>query len=128
MLADAHGKCKNLTEGLAALDDALTVIAATGIGIFEPESYRLKGEFLLSQDIQKSAEAEACFDEAIAIARRQQAKALELRATLSLARFWERPGRRAEGQALISTIYSTFIEGFGTPDLVEASAYLDNFS
>ncbi|QDV24218.1 serine/threonine-protein kinase [Aureliella helgolandensis] len=128
LLADAHGKCQNLTEGLVALEDAMTVVAATGICIFEPEIYRLKGEFLLSQDIQKSAEAEACYGEAIAIARRQQAKTLELRATLSLARFYERQGRFADGQAALSTIYGTFTEGFGTPDLVDAAAHLKRLS
>ena len=83
---------------------------------------RLKGEFLLAVDPDNPAEAEACFRQAVAIARRQQAKSLELRATMSLARLWQRQGRRDEARAALATVYGTFTEGFTTPDLVDAAA------
>ena len=75
-------------------------------------------------DPENPAEAEACFRQSVAIARRQQAKSLELRATMSLARLWQRQGRRDEARATLAAVYGTFTEGFTTPDLVDAAALL----
>jgi predicted ATPase len=72
-----------------------------------------------------AAEAEACFQQALDIARRQQAKSLELRAAMSLARLWQRQGKRAAAHALLAPIYGWFTEGFDTADLQEAKALLD---
>jgi predicted ATPase len=124
LLAEACGKGGKPAEGLAALADALTLIEQRGIHIYEPELHRLKGEYLLAFDPEKSADAEASFRQAVAIARRHRAKSLELRATMSLARLWQGQGRRDEARAALAAVYGTFTEGFTTPDLVDAAAFL----
>jgi predicted ATPase len=68
--------------------------------------------------------AEECFQQALAIARRQQAKSLELRAAMSLSRLWQQQGRRAAAHQLLAEVYGWFIEGFDTADLQEAKALL----
>ena len=68
------------------------------------------------------ADAEACFLKAIEIARRQQAKSLELRATTSLARLWQQQGKQKEAHRMLSEVYGWFTEGFDTKDLQEAKA------
>jgi len=86
--------------------------------------YRLQGALLLqlpSPDIRK---VEGCFHQALDVARHQQAKALELRAALSLARLWQRQGQRAAARQLLAESYSWFTEGFDTADLQEAKALL----
>jgi predicted ATPase len=128
LLAEAYGKGGNFTDGLAALREALTVVEETGICMYEPEMHRLKGEFLMYLDPENSADAEACFHEAVAIARRQQARSLELRATTSLARLWQRQGRPTEGHAALAAVYGTYTEGFTTPDLVDAAAQLNGLA
>jgi predicted ATPase len=128
LFADACGKEGNFTEGLAVLTEAISVVEKTGICIYEPEMHRLKGEFLLYVDPEKLAGAEACFRQAVAIARRHQAKSLELRATMSLARLWQRQGRRTEGHAALAAVYGTYTEGFTTPDLVDAAAQLNSLA
>jgi predicted ATPase len=70
-------------------------------------------------------EAEACFQQALAVARRQQAKSLELRAAMSLARLWQQQGKRQEAYALLAPIYGWFTEGFDTADLQEARVLLE---
>jgi predicted ATPase len=70
-------------------------------------------------------EAEACFHKAIEIARKQQAKSLELRAVMSLARLWQSQGKQAEARQMLAEIYGWFTEGFDTKDLQEAQALLD---
>src|SRR5262244_4649481 len=74
------------------------------------------------------SEAEECFKKAIEIARKQQAKSLELRATTSLARLWQRQGKQHEAYDLLSEIYNWFTEGFDTKDLQEAKALLEELS
>jgi predicted ATPase len=75
-----------------------------------------------------SAEVEACFQQALDIARCQQAKSLELRAALSLSRLWQRQGERAQARQLLAEVYGWFTEGFDTADLQEAKALLDEWS
>jgi adenylate cyclase len=70
-------------------------------------------------------EAEATFRCALDIARRQQAKSLELRAATSLARLWQHQGKRTEAHQLLAEVYGGFTEGFDTADLREAKALLD---
>src|SRR4029450_13626764 len=72
-----------------------------------------------------AAQAEACFQQALAIARRQQAKSLELREAMSLSRLWQHQGKRAAARELLAPIYGWFTEGFDTADLQEARALLD---
>jgi predicted ATPase len=101
------------------------VLNDTGERRWEAEVYRLKGELLLARSAEHDAEAETCFRQALAIARRQQAKSLELRAAMSLARLWQQQGKRGEAYDLLAPIYGWFTEGFDTADLQEAKALLD---
>ena len=71
------------------------------------------------------AEAEECFERALAVARAQQAKSWELRAATSLARLWRDQGKRDALRDLLAPVYGWFTEGFDTPDLKEAKALLD---
>ena len=121
MLAEACGKGGNFTEGLAVLAKALTEVEETGIRFYEPELRRLKGEFLLAVYPENPAEAEACFRQAVAIARRQQAKSLELRATMSLARLCQQQGRRDEARAALTAV-STALMPFSMVAMTRACA------
>jgi len=125
LLAEAHGTMEQPEAGLMALTEALTLVNTTGERWYESEIYRLKGELLLQQASDNQAEAEDCFHQAISIARSQQAKSLELRATTSLARLWQQQGKRQEAYDLLAPIYGWFTEGFDTADLQEAKALLD---
>ncbi len=107
-----------MTEALAAADEHEN-------RIHEPEIHRLKGELRLKQDDSNTAEAQICFERAIEIARKQSAKSLELRATMSLARLLAKEGRRDEARAMLAEIYGWFTEGFDTADLIDAKALLD---
>ncbi|HJY82525.1 MAG TPA: hypothetical protein VKK81_15770 [Candidatus Binatia bacterium] len=77
---------------------------------------------------QAEAEAEACFHKAIEIARKQQAKSLELRAVMSLSRLWQKQGRKEEARQMLAKIYGWFTEGFDTRDLQEAKALLEELN
>ena len=130
----------SLRLGLA---DALAAVARMGERFGEAELYRLKGELLLRAGPQLPASevvppdaprplpdtaAEACFHDAIVIARRQQAKVWELRAVRSLSRLWQQQGKRQAAYELLAPIYDWFTEGFDTMDLQEAKALLDDLS
>jgi predicted ATPase len=120
LLAEAYARIGQREEALTTLAEALAITEQTHEGFAEAELHRLKGELLL-----EPAEAEACFHQAIEIARRQKAKSFELRAVLSLSRLWQQQGKRAEARALLAEIYGWFTEGFDTADLQEARALLD---
>jgi hypothetical protein len=110
----------------------------------EAELYRLRGELLLTATGQgpqskvpkgrgssvrsRESAAVACFQKAIDMARQQRAKALELRAAMSLSRLWQRQGRREDAHQLLAPIYRLFTEGFDTADLQEANALLEELS
>jgi predicted ATPase len=83
---------------------------------------------LLAEAPEQASGTEGCFRHAIDTARRQQSRAWELRATMSLARLWQRRGRRDEARAALAAVYGTFTEGFTTPDLVDAAALLNSTS
>ncbi len=127
------------------LAEALTLMNKTGERYWEAELYRLKGELTLKQfqvsgskfQVQNSpesgvrspaSEAEECFLRAIDIARKQQAKSLELRAATSLARLWHQQGKKAAARALLAPVYQWFTEGFDTADLQDAKALLDELA
>ena len=132
-LARAYGQEGQGHKGQQVLDEALTLVHRTGERCYEAELYRLKGELLLQGGQrpkthgteQQVAEAEQSFRQALAVARRQQAKALELRAVMSLSRLWQRQGKQREAHQLLAEIYGWFTEGFDTADLQEAKALLD---
>ena len=112
------------------LAEALAAVDSTGERFWEAELYRLKGELLLAyaNTRQTWLEAEACFQQALEVARHQQAKSLELRTAMSLSRLWQRQGKRAEARQLLAPIYGWFTEGFDTADLQEAKALLEQCS
>jgi predicted ATPase len=93
-----------------------------------PELRRLEGELLLKEDSDNEVEAKQRFDQAIAIAKEQQSKSLQLRATISLARLFRDKGRLDEACTTLAEIYNWFTEGFDTADLKEAKALLDELS
>jgi tetratricopeptide (TPR) repeat protein len=123
-LAEAYGHEGPAETGLRVVAEALAVAQRTGERRDEAEILRIKGELLLQHAVANVPEAEACFQQALALARPQQAKSWELRAAMSLARLWQRQGKWAEARELLAEIYGWFTEGFDTADLREAKALL----
>jgi DNA-binding NtrC family response regulator/predicted ATPase len=154
LLAEAHGGAGQAEQGLLVLAEALATAHNTGERWWEAELHRLKGELLLLQAGGKGGsptahrttatvaevdmgepgrspplvEAEPCLLQALAIAQRQQAKPLELRAAVSLGRLWQRQGKGDAARRLLAETYGWFTEGFDTADLQEAKALLDALS
>jgi predicted ATPase len=125
LLAEAYGKVGHPEEGLTILGEALETVDNTGERYWEAELHRRKGELLLMQEGHKVEEAEECFQKALDIARRQQAKSLELRAAMSLSRLWQQQGKQEEARQMLADVYGWFTEGFDTADLQEAKALLE---
>jgi predicted ATPase len=139
-LAEAYGQAGQIEEGLATLTTASATIKQTGERWWEAEVHRLHGEFILQKvqvsgspsqsDLPPSAlcrpqlSSEACFLKAIEIARRQQAKSLELRAVVSLSRLWQKQGKKGAAHKMLAEIYGWFAEGLEAKDLQEAEALL----
>jgi predicted ATPase len=127
-LAEAYGKQGHTEKGLQVLEQAFATMNRSEERYFAAELHRLKGELLLAlhDDRQYVREAEACFWQAIHIAREQESRAFELRATMRLSRLWHQQGRCAEAYDLLADIYHWFTEGFGTLDLQEAQRQLED--
>jgi len=147
LLAEALGKNGQAGQGLRVLEEALAAAHRTGERYYEAELYRLKGDLLLMQPASRSVSQAAtggramvgvqptavpnaarCFNQAIVIARQQDAKSLELRAVMSVARLYRNQGRHEEARNLLAEVYNRFCEGFDTKDLREAKALLDTLS
>jgi predicted ATPase len=126
-LGTAHTQAGNFEDGARALDEAFALAEKTEATFYEPELHRLRGELHLAETNDQPT-AEACFHTAIARARRQQSKAWELRASTSLARLWQRQGRRDEARATLAEVYGSYTEGFTTPDLIDARALLESLA
>ncbi len=124
-LAKAYQHAEMQEEGLRVLAEALAVVDKTEERFWEAEIHRLKGEVLRCQAIPDETQAETCFQQALEVARRQEAKALELRAATSLAKLWQRQGKREEARELLTPVYNWFTEGFDTADLKDAKTLLD---
>ncbi len=124
-LVEAYWKTGQSGKGLSVIAETLATVHEPGKLVGEPELHRLKGELLLMEDSSSATEAEGCFRTAIEISRRQAAKSLELRATMSLARLLAKQGKRDEARAALAEIYGWFTEGFDTADLKDAKALLD---
>jgi predicted ATPase len=125
VLADVSAHLGHTEDGLQALAEAHTLVEQQEERWWEAEVYRLRGVLLLRQLGTSQAEAETCFRQALDIARRQEAKSLELRAAMSLARLWQQQGKHAEAHELLAPVYSWFTEGFDTADLQEAKVLLE---
>jgi predicted ATPase len=128
VLAEAADHLGHTEDGLQTLAEAHTLVEEQEERWWEAEICRLRGVLLLRQTATSPAEAEAWLRRALDVARRQEAKSLELRAAMSLARLWQQQGKRAEARALLAPTYSWFTEGFDTTDLQEARALLDELT
>jgi predicted ATPase len=128
LLAEAYGHVGQPEAGLAVLAGALTVMATTEARWWEAEIYRLRGDLLLHLPSPEVSQAEASFHQALDVARRQQAKALELRTAMSLSRLWQQQAQRTEARQLLADVYCWFTEGFGTADLRSAKALLEELA
>ena len=127
LLAEGYGATGQLDQGLATLDEAINQIETTSKQRWwEAEIHRLKGQFLLSRAADSQAAAEGCFTQALEMARRQEAKSLELRAATSLAHLWQVQGKAAGAREVLAPVYDWFTEGFDTADLKEAEVLLDD--
>ena len=126
LLAEAHLKVGQATQGLQVIADAFERMEALGERVWEAELWRLRGELLLEDESEtadsegatqihsSTVDAEGCFQQALEIARRQEAKSLELRAAMSLARLWQAQSKHAAAYQLLGTVYHWFTEGFDT--------------
>jgi class 3 adenylate cyclase/predicted ATPase len=128
MLADAYGKAGQTAAGLNVVDKALTKAHQTDCRYYEAELHRIKGELLCTQIGADERQAEACFQNALKVARGQSAKSLELRAAMSMSRLWQKQGKIEEARNLLGEVYSWFTEGFGTADLKEAKLLLERLA
>jgi predicted ATPase len=125
LLANVYRQTGQADKGFTLLSEAVALVHQTGERCWEAELYRLQGELLLARSEETQAEAEACFSEALTLARRQQAQSWELRTVTSLARLWSQQNKTQDAYELLACTYSRFTEGFATADLREARALLD---
>jgi predicted ATPase len=128
MLADISAHLGHTKDGLQALAEAHTLMEQQEARWWEAEVHRLRGVLLLQQPGTPQEEAEAWLQRALTVARRQEAKSLELRAAISLGCLWHQQGKQAEARALLAPIYGWFTEGFDTADLQEARALLEQLT
>ena len=128
ILGDAYTQAARFEDAHKALNEGLAIAEKNDDRCHEAELHRLQGELVLAESPVQVCAAEVCFRQAIDTACRQQSRAWELRATMSLARLWQRHGRRDEARKALSDVYGAYTEGFTTPDLVDAAALLQTLS
>ena len=125
LLARAYLQAGQAEEAQSALEEALATVEKTEGRLWDAEIYRLQGAVLVNSGTTGAAtRAEGCLLQALAKARQRQARSLELRAALDLARLWQRQGKRGEATQLLEDVYGWFTEGFATADLQAAAALL----
>jgi predicted ATPase len=141
LLAEAYGKAGQVTAGLAAVAEAFAIVHRDAEHHqWEAELYRLQGELLLQSSVQSpgsavstphtarrmphAEEAEACLQQALTAARRQQARSLELRAALSLGQLWQQQGKRHDARQMLAEVSGWFVEGLDTAAYTAARALL----
>ena len=125
-LAEVYGMAAQADEGLKRLADAANIVEVTQERWAEAEMHRLRGTLLLS--MHERAAAEDSFRLALTVAQQQSAKFWELRGAISLARLWRDQVKRTEARDLLAPIYGWFTEGFDTPVLQDAKAFLDQLT
>jgi predicted ATPase len=128
LLVEGYAEAGNIEQAMTVLAEALKVVDKTEERWYEAELYRLKGELLLRQNSRNADEATDLFRNALETARAQGAKALELRATVSLARLLTSQGRRDGAHTMLAEIYNWFTEGFDAADLKEAKTLLEELN
>jgi predicted ATPase len=127
-LATAYAQVGQFDESSRCIHEALATMEATKERAWEAELHRMSGEIARITPAPSGSSAEACFERAIAISRQQQAKSLELRAAMSLARLWRSQGKPQQARDLLASVYGWFTEGFDTRDLKEAKALLEELA
>jgi len=127
MLAAAYARLGRTEEGLRVISDANALLECNSEWMWSAELRRIEGELRRVKD-DPIADTEACFQEALSIARNQRAKSFELRAATSLARLWRDQGRHDEARRLLADIYDWFSEGFDTLDMTKAKLLLDDMA
>jgi predicted ATPase len=125
LVAEVADRLGRTEDALQALAEAHTLVEQQEERWWEAEVCRLRGVLLLRQPGTPQAEAETWLQRALDVARRQEAKSLELRAAMSLAKLWQSQGKRQEAYDLLAPVYDWFTEGFDTVDLQEAKMLLD---
>jgi predicted ATPase len=124
-LAIGYAELGQFDGAWRCIDEAIATIETTKERWFEAEVHRVAGELALSSAEPERAKAERHLEKALAVARHQQAKSWELRATANMARLWRDQGKWQEARELLAPVYSWFTEGFDTLDLKGAKALLD---
>ena len=119
-LARAHADLGQFDDAWRCIGEAMTTMETTKETWCEAEVNRVAGEIALMSPEPDAAKAEAYFERALAVARQQQAKSWELRASMSLARLWRDQGKVQQARELLAPVYGWFTEGFDTRDLKEA--------
>jgi class 3 adenylate cyclase/predicted ATPase len=127
-LALAYADLGKFTDAWRKIDEIFTVIEASKEKWYEAEINRVAGEIMLKSPKRDTAKALAYFERAVAVARQQQAKSWELRASMSLARLWRDQGKVQQARELLAPVYGWFAEGFATRDLKEAKALLEELA
>ena len=127
-LARAYAELGEFDKAWHCISEAMATIETSKEIWWEPEIHRVAGEIALKSPEPDTAKAEGYFDRALAIARQQQAKSFELRASMSLARLWRDQGKVQQARELLAPVYSWFTEGFDTRDLKEAKALLEELA
>ena len=127
-LASAYAALGKLDDAWRCIGEAMTAVQTTKEGWYQAEINRIAGEIALKSPDPEAAKAEAYFERALAVARQQQAKSWELRASMSLARLWRDQGKVSEARELLAPVYGWFAEGHDTRDLKEAKALLDELA
>jgi predicted ATPase len=128
LLAESDYLAGEAETGLAALDEAFGALRSGRDFFYEAELYRLQGTLLGALSTDPGRKAEACYQQALDVARRQQAKSLELRAATSLSKWWQQQNKRQEALDLLVPVYNGFTAGHDTADLIDAKALLDDLS
>ena len=124
-LALAYSALGKFDDAWRSIDEAMTAVELTKEGWYRAEINRVAGEIALKSPEPDAVKAEAYFERALAVARRQQAKSWELRAAMSLARLWRDQGKSQQARELLAPVYGWFTEGFDTRDLKEAKVLLE---
>jgi len=127
-LTNAYAELGQFTDARRCINDAMTAIKTTKQRWWEAEVYRTAGEVGLMSPDRDEASAETHFKRSLAIARQQQAKSWELRASMSLARLWRDQGKVQQARELLAPVYGWFTEGFDTRDLKDAKALLEELA
>jgi predicted ATPase len=124
-LAEIEVEGQDGDKALARIDEALTLVGATGEQWTDALLHRIRGEILLKRNLDDIAPVEEALLTAIAVAQQQEARSFELRAAISIARLWRDQGKRDKAYDLLAPVYGWFTEAFDTLDLKEAKALLD---